>query len=591
MKKLKQWIAATMIIGSVLALPTRAAESASVLLQKGIFAEETEGNLDAAIKIYEQIAAETAANRAVVAQAQYRLAVCYQKKGNKVQAIKLLNELVQQFPSDVTLTQKARATLTELGAISSQGVSIRKISLPEAGWPEAISQDGRFVAYEPTGGYDLAVCEVATGKTWMIAKCGDGKSPGGVELSPDGQRIAFDLSGPIIYIAKFDGAEKRTLYESDDKTAYVWPLRWSRDSSHLTVVLEPKTGSRRLIDLDVTTGDKREMARMPDKANTGSWSLSTDNDYLAHNNGAYPRKITLLDLKSGREEIVVDRDAVRLVGWAPGDSKLLYSKNGIGGVELWAIGIKDGKRSGDPEFVWGKFEGVSLDITRNGNIYYMTRKTKDEAGGFWVMEGFLATKPPVTPIESWRIQTDIPTDEMILGSDNSMLDRKFDFGATFPKGWAISSAVRQGNGGTVIQFTSYEIREANAQPRIIYWPTTPWENPGSAANDFAKTGPKPTTPAEIDAWLRKRLQTMLEATAKNGDNMTKIDRSVSKIINGHHALTAIGSYTRNGKSWSQILTEVYSDNLLASCQVRVPTETLDAIQPTYERLADTIRLP
>lgn len=95
MKKLMQWFAATVIIGSVITFPARAAESASVLLQQGIFAEETEGNLDAAIKIYEQIGAELAANRPVVAQAQYRLGVCYQKKGNKDQAIKVLNELVQ----------------------------------------------------------------------------------------------------------------------------------------------------------------------------------------------------------------------------------------------------------------------------------------------------------------------------------------------------------------------------------------------------------------------------------------------------------------------------------------------------------------
>src|SRR5437763_14659178 len=69
-----------------------ATESPSVLLQKGIYAEETEGNLDSAIRIYEQIAAEAATNRAVVAQAQYRLALCYQRKNNREQAIKLLNE-------------------------------------------------------------------------------------------------------------------------------------------------------------------------------------------------------------------------------------------------------------------------------------------------------------------------------------------------------------------------------------------------------------------------------------------------------------------------------------------------------------------
>src|SRR5471032_1901276 len=92
-------LAVAALIAAFLPLAAPAAESPSVLLQKGIYAEETEGNVDAAIKIYEQIAAEAATSRAVVAQAQYRLAVCYQKKGNKEQAIRLLEELVQQFPS------------------------------------------------------------------------------------------------------------------------------------------------------------------------------------------------------------------------------------------------------------------------------------------------------------------------------------------------------------------------------------------------------------------------------------------------------------------------------------------------------------
>ena len=72
--------------------PAPAAESLSVLLQKAIYAEETEGNLDSAIKLYEQIATEGAANRALIAQAQYRLAVCFQKQGKKELAVAAFNE-------------------------------------------------------------------------------------------------------------------------------------------------------------------------------------------------------------------------------------------------------------------------------------------------------------------------------------------------------------------------------------------------------------------------------------------------------------------------------------------------------------------
>jgi tetratricopeptide (TPR) repeat protein len=154
MKNIGESILTAVIVGSVLTPLAKAAESASVLLQKGIFAEETEGNLDAAIKVYEQIAAEAAASRTLVAQAQYRLAVCYQKNGKKDQAIKILNALLQQFPSDAALNPKARRTLAELGATPPEAISVRQVPLPPTatgGWMMSLSPDGRLLAHEPTG--------------------------------------------------------------------------------------------------------------------------------------------------------------------------------------------------------------------------------------------------------------------------------------------------------------------------------------------------------------------------------------------------------------------------------------------------------
>ena len=43
-------------------------QTASTLLQEGIFAEETTGDLDAAIEIYKKIAASAEKNRAIAAQ-------------------------------------------------------------------------------------------------------------------------------------------------------------------------------------------------------------------------------------------------------------------------------------------------------------------------------------------------------------------------------------------------------------------------------------------------------------------------------------------------------------------------------------------
>src|SRR3954452_18197984 len=63
-----------------------ASASPSELLEKGIYSEETKGDLDAAIVLYQQVVAEVKVGQSLAAQAQFRLAQCYQKKNNTGEA-------------------------------------------------------------------------------------------------------------------------------------------------------------------------------------------------------------------------------------------------------------------------------------------------------------------------------------------------------------------------------------------------------------------------------------------------------------------------------------------------------------------------
>lgn len=74
-------IAGFMLATSFLALPVRA-QTAGELLQKGIYTQETAGDLDGAIAIYRQIVNSGNSPRDVAAQAQYRLAQSLLQKGD-----------------------------------------------------------------------------------------------------------------------------------------------------------------------------------------------------------------------------------------------------------------------------------------------------------------------------------------------------------------------------------------------------------------------------------------------------------------------------------------------------------------------------
>jgi len=74
------------------------AASPTELLEKGIYAEETRGDLDSAVQLYQQIVDNPGAGRGIVAQAQLRLGLCELKLGHKPQAISALQHITQEFP-------------------------------------------------------------------------------------------------------------------------------------------------------------------------------------------------------------------------------------------------------------------------------------------------------------------------------------------------------------------------------------------------------------------------------------------------------------------------------------------------------------
>ena len=95
-------------------VPVSAAPSSAVLLEKGIYTEETVGDLDAAIKLYQQIVNDAKANRQYGAQAQYRLAMCYLKKKQSAAALQALQAVVADFADQKELVAQAAKKIGEV---------------------------------------------------------------------------------------------------------------------------------------------------------------------------------------------------------------------------------------------------------------------------------------------------------------------------------------------------------------------------------------------------------------------------------------------------------------------------------------------
>ncbi len=152
-------IAAMLIAGIS---PVASAETPSVLLEKGIYAEQTKGDLDEAIGIYKQIVDSAEANQRYVAEAHYRLGMCQLKKGDKQAAAASFRKVLADFSSQRSLANKARKELTKLDPLSGQQrlpeavmsyISGLHLQTVEQAWEDALFSNSHIYRVDP--GFNL----------------------------------------------------------------------------------------------------------------------------------------------------------------------------------------------------------------------------------------------------------------------------------------------------------------------------------------------------------------------------------------------------------------------------------------------------
>jgi len=81
--------------------------TASELLERAIYTEETVGDLDKAIQVYEKVVAEGKDSLNAAAQAQFRIGACYAKQGKTEQANAAFQAVIDNYPQATDLVAKA----------------------------------------------------------------------------------------------------------------------------------------------------------------------------------------------------------------------------------------------------------------------------------------------------------------------------------------------------------------------------------------------------------------------------------------------------------------------------------------------------
>jgi tetratricopeptide (TPR) repeat protein len=114
-----------LLLALLFPLAIRAADApTSAALQKGLFEEEANQNLDAAIKAYQSVLAAHDDERKLAATALFRLGECYRKLGQTNEAIAQYQRLLRDYSEQTILVTLSQQNLAGLGALAdsaSQG--------------------------------------------------------------------------------------------------------------------------------------------------------------------------------------------------------------------------------------------------------------------------------------------------------------------------------------------------------------------------------------------------------------------------------------------------------------------------------------
>ncbi len=384
-------------VSLILALSFVAAQQAdeppAVMLERAIQIETVDGDLSAAIDLYERVEAESASSRAVVARALLHLGGCYEKLG-KDEARKAYERLVRDYADQPEQVKLARARLAALGktadANKEPAFTTRKV------WTDpilnrfygAVSPEGRYLTFVDWNTGDMMIRDLQTGINRRLTNKGSREKSAEFAInskwSPDGKQIAYDWDDGTescveLRVIASDGGKPRMLLDcEDDRLGWLKTYDWSPDGKQILIFLAQ--GSRPLTQIMLVSavdGTTRVLKTLKkDFPHIPNMCFSRDGRYIVYE---WPREansdehdIFMISVDGGNETALVKHPAQDfLVGWPPESEGILFTSERTGSFDLWFLPVSAGKAQGGPELVKRNIGQIDpIGFTQSGSFYY-----------------------------------------------------------------------------------------------------------------------------------------------------------------------------------------------------------------------------
>ena len=357
------------------------------LLSNAIYQEEVKGNLEGAILIYKDIIKKYPGQRAIAAEALFHLGLSNEKLGNKI-AKEYYEQVVSNYGDQPEFVKIARERLARLKpVISPAEIAIKQVwagsGVDQLG---SVSPDGEYLTFVDWTTGNLAIRNFRTGENKPLTNDGSWKEPRQYALfsliSPDATQVVYLWYNAVgitdLRLIKVGNPSPVILFTPANKDESMVPGAWFSDGR--MIIVQMYNGNSKiwkLLSINVITREIQVLKeKQPGPAHLSRLSLSPDEKQIAFD---FPNPedkdlydIYLLSIDSKDETLLVKHPADdRLIGWLPGQNKLLFTSNRTGTTDVWAVNPLNVKSFDVSERILTNVGEINpMGFTLDGSLYY-----------------------------------------------------------------------------------------------------------------------------------------------------------------------------------------------------------------------------
>lgn len=386
--------AAVLHVGLTYARPTQQ-ESAKELFERAIFLEESKGDLEGAIALFQKVVKSFPGERTTAAQALFHIGTCYEKLGMR-EAQKAFQDVIESYPDQAETVKLARQKLAAIAKamvaavpqVEDESVSLKQVWSGAGADPlGAVSPLGDYIAFTDWNTGDLAVRDIAAGKNRRLTNKGPWIKSMAFALFPkwsqDGAFIVYNWFNPEkelfeIHMISLKDPKPRVVFDSKEYE-YVQPFDVHPDGERAVVACCRDEENFELGFLSLKDGSVAILKNFHQRYSISPpWGfvISPDGRTIAYDNpyqqDENTRDIFLFSTDGGEVLRITDHPSIDFVlDWTPDGRHLLFASGRTGTTDMYMMRIENGKPLGDAVLVKSNLDPLNpWGCTQQGQFYY-----------------------------------------------------------------------------------------------------------------------------------------------------------------------------------------------------------------------------